>query len=699
MIYYAKSYEILKKSAYVSEYLDGEIKKFKSNIQFKSNSDIIIGWGLKPNSLKLKKISQQKNINFLHLEDGFISYINTLDFKKKGIPISLVTDKTGIYYQSKSPCDLERFILQPLNQEQENRITDIIKEIKKYGLTKYNFFSYVGENKRISGNFSFLKNKAYVLLVDQVSGDLSIDGADACENDFYQMIIQAKQFYPECKIIIKSHPDTLNGKKKGVLIDLVKKHNIKDVILCQTKLHPHSLIHYAKAVFTVSSQLGFEALILGNKVYCFGMPFYAGWGLTIDSKICERRKQLKINQNISLNQLCYASLIRYAKYYNPVTKSKCEIEAIIHLIKNQIHEYPNFEKLYFVGFTFWKRPFIPFFIKQLTNTVKFKNKISPLFITKLLPTEKILVWGNAYPQFKNIIRAEDGFIRSSDLGSNLCIPNSLVFDDLGIYFDSTKVSRIEHNLNHISLSKQEYSKACHLLEILKQKKVSKYNLHYDECYKPPKRKKHIILVIGQVEGDASIVYGSPVIKTNTKLLNVVREANKSSWIIYKPHPDVVSKNRSGGICGTAKQYYDEMLSNTSLVSLFEHIDELHTMTSLSGFEALIQGVKVICWGQPFYSGWGLTIDKYPCTRRTRKLDLPTLVFHALHYPTYIDWETKLFISPHEMIELIAKQPKGRVNNLKFRSLSLKIAYVVNSLKLTLPKVWLKPWALKKIRDR
>jgi capsular polysaccharide export protein len=36
--------------------------------------------------------------------------------------------------------------------------------------------------------------------------------------------------------------------------------------------------------------MGFEALLLGKAVHCFGMPFYAGWGLTHDSKTCPRRQ-------------------------------------------------------------------------------------------------------------------------------------------------------------------------------------------------------------------------------------------------------------------------------------------------------------------------------------------------------------------------------------------------------------------------
>lgn len=73
--------------------------------------------------------------------------------------------------------------------------------------------------------------------------------------------------------------------------------------------HPHALLNEVEAVYTVSSQMGFEALLLGKAVWCFGMPFYAGWGLTHDSKSCPRRQA-----QVSLPQLVAAALILYPRY-------------------------------------------------------------------------------------------------------------------------------------------------------------------------------------------------------------------------------------------------------------------------------------------------------------------------------------------------------------------------------------------------
>ena len=91
------------------------------------------------------------------------------------------------------------------------------------------------------------------------------------------------------------------------------------------------------------------------------------------------------------------------------------------------------------------------------------------------------------------------------------------------------------------------------------------------------------------------------------------------------------------------------------MQLFSQVDEVHTLTSLTGFEALLRGVKVTCYGNPFYAGWGLTADKNQITRRVRKLKLDELVAGALIlYPTYISRVTDAFTTPERAVEELAE---------------------------------------------
>jgi capsular polysaccharide export protein len=85
------------------------------------------------------------------------------------------------------------------------------------------------------------------------------------------------------------------------------------------------------------------------------------------------------------------------------------------------------------------------------------------------------------------------------------------------------------------------------------------------------------------------------------------------------------------------------------------VDEVHVMTSLTGFEALLRHKPVFCYGQPFYAGWGLTHDRHALLRRTRRLTLDELVAGALLlYPVYVSCQSRKRCTPEQALqELVA----------------------------------------------
>jgi capsular polysaccharide export protein len=85
------------------------------------------------------------------------------------------------------------------------------------------------------------------------------------------------------------------------------------------------------------------------------------------------------------------------------------------------------------------------------------------------------------------------------------------------------------------------------------------------------------------------------------------------------------------------------------------VDEVHVLTSLAGFEALLRGVRVVVWGCPFYMGWGLTEDRESLPRRTRRLGIDELVAAALIvYPTYVSQNSGRFATVERALdELLA----------------------------------------------
>ena len=311
--------------------------------------------------------------------------------------------------------------------------------------------------------------------------------------------------------------------------------------------------------------------------------------------------------------------------------------------------------IYLFGFSTWKHPFIKPFLPQDAKLFFINPLFSRHYLAKarskgLSHTSVIYIWGKkpfteveAYAKEHGIkvCRVEDGFIRSVGLGSDLTQPYSLVVDTRGIYFDPSQESDLEDLLNFHKFTAQELTRAKHLREVLIEKKLSKYNNYENTTLDLPQNRK-VILVPGQVEDDASIRFGAEGM-SNLQLLKEARLSDEKAYIIYKPHPDVLAGNRVGSVSEQeGLTYCDQIVTEVSLDSVLCLADEVHTMTSLVGFEAMMRGITVYTYGMPFYAGWGLTHDKQKCTRRKREVNLDELTVAALLlYPNYIDPNTNL----------------------------------------------------------
>lgn len=268
----------------------------------------------------------------------------------------------------------------------------------------------------------------------------------------------------------------------------------------------------------------------------------------------------------------------------------------------------------------------------------------------------ILVWGMRPIQGKlggdiSILRVEDGFLRSVGLGVDLIQPMSWVVDGLGIYYDATRPSDLEVILSDTEFSPELRQRAACLLEKVVAGKLTKYNIGASKWQKPSGMGR-VILVPGQVETDASLIYGAPAIRTNLELLKQVRKYYPKEYILYKPHPDVLAGLRTSGSGEEdAGEWCDEIVKDVAMGDLLMAVDEVHVLTSLAGFEALLRGKSVTCYGQPFYSGWGLTKDIVPIARRVRRLSLTELVAGVLIlYPIYLSRLSEDLISPEKAID-------------------------------------------------
>lgn len=262
-----------------------------------------------------------------------------------------------------------------------------------------------------------------------------------------------------------------------------------------------------------------------------------------------------------------------------------------------------------------------------------------------------------------LVRVEDGFVRSVGLGSNLVPPLSVIVDRQGIHFDPSAPSDLENILARAEFSAPTLERAARLRAKIVEARISKYAAGEDDTHKSAastpntRASKRVVLVPGQVEDDMSVLAGGGGLTSNLELLRRTRALEPDAEIWWRPHPDVDAGHRIGAVDDAAAlKHADRIAREGAMSDLLDKVDALHTITSLSGFEALLRGCDVTCHGVPFYAGWGLTRDlgEVPA-RRGRTLSLDELVAGVLIlYPRYLDPVTKLPCPPETLIKRLAE---------------------------------------------
>lgn len=312
-----------------------------SPIDYKAQFDIdnaYICWGIRPIENHIKTLAFAKNLNrpCLFFEDGFLRSADTAANKtapekyRKGICFTV--DDLTTYFDATRPSRMEQMLNDKdliISEEEKQRARNCIDKIVETHLTKYN-------HQPIMTPEIGRKGAKKVLVVDQSYGDMSIIRGLADESTFENMLETAIRENPDADIIVKTHPDTMAGKRGGYYTHLEEKGNI---YLQRTPINPISLIKYVDKVYVCSTQFGFEALMCEKEVHTFGMPFYAGWGLTIDAQTCSRRTNRR-----SLEEIFYIAYILYSHYVNPTTNKCCEIEEAMDYLLELRAEYNKFKE-------------------------------------------------------------------------------------------------------------------------------------------------------------------------------------------------------------------------------------------------------------------------------------------------------------------------------------------------------------------
>ncbi len=602
---------------------------------FSRNLDAVGIWGASRAAERGRAAAQRRGLPIVHLEDAPLRSVTASNAEPL---MGLFIDETGNHLDASGPSDLERLLNKPLGDLHPE--TDALLEaFTRSGLSKYN------DANRDPGE---MPQGPFVLVIDQLAGDASITLGSATEHSFKAMLSAAIAENPDLPIVIKRHPRAVNAPHLGHFSQLPD-----GVRFLEDGFKITDLLDRAKSVYTVTSQVGFEAILRGKRPRVFGAPFYSSWGLSDDEISLPRRVITHTPRS-----LFQKVMMEHAVWIDPCGGGRTDLLSAIRGLDAR-------RKSYFVrstgavalGMKPWKRTFLGDFL----GSVQYASNPQRAMAAAKQSGRPIVVWASApeqaaLPPELPHLRMEDGFLRSVGLGAALHAPQSLVLDDLGIYYDPNSESRLERQIiASLDLSPLALRRAESLRRRICELGLSKYNVG-NRLEKDPTRGQRTILVPGQVEDDASILRGTDEVTTNLDLLKAVRGANPEARILYKPHPDVEAELRAGAVSKpSALEWADEVVERASAHEALAVADEVHTMTSLMGFEALLRGMHVVTYGHPFYAGWGLTKDHGgPLSRRGYKVSLDGLVHACLiDYPLYRDAKTGLACPVETVVERLA----------------------------------------------
>ncbi len=648
----------IRKLQYIERFLAVDAVVSPNAVDTNDSVEAVVVWGRKETAEPALTYARKHSLDVIFLEDGWIRCASENAHNRRSY--SVLVDSVGVYYDASKPSRIEQLLnasdtefARYFSDEERAYAQRCRRILVDFDITKYNYCKRAQLAEHLIDS-----DQKYVLVIDQTVDDASVRLGGMDQGRFHDMLDAAVKENPDASIIVRTHPDVVAGSRQGYLSARARALGLT---LSASGDNPMPWLKQAHRVYVGTSQIGYEALLCDTAVTVFGNPFYAGWGLSDDRALgggCSERR----TATRTVDELFHVAHVMMARYLNPITGELWQLhECLSHVQLQARYFQKNAHQFHCLGITAWKQGYIRQYLRSPDGSVTFgkernvgaRPKSDAVNVTwSFRRFQDEAATGSSSAQ---VARIEDGFLRSFGLGSDFTAPGSLVVDATGLYFDPGAPSDLENLLNTVAVTPADVQRAQRLRQRILCAKLSKYNVGQKAQKFSNSADNQNILVVGQVEDDASIKKGCTDIADNTALLRAVRVANPNAYVVYKPHPDVVSGNRKGVVTDPL-DWADEVNTSSSITAGLDWCDELHTMTSLSGFEALMRHKKVVTYGMPFYSGWGLTEDRQSCSRRQRRRTLDELVYLTLiEYPRYLDIDSGEFMTAEMMVARLEKQ--------------------------------------------
>ena len=421
--------------------------------------DMVAVWGQSPNQYRGQWIAKKRKAGLLRVEDAFLRSVQP--GRAGDPPLGLILDRSGCHFDASYPCDLENILRHDPLKDTDLlcRAEQAIMRIRDNHISKYNAFETT-QSPPAPG---------YVLVIDQTFGDAALRASGAGKAEFKAMLAAARREHPDANIIIKSHAETILGHRRGYFSAADATDTIR---LLATPISPWQLFDGAIAVYTISSQMGFEAILAGHTPHVFGQPFYAGWGLSKDRKPITGRTRI-----LSRAQLFAAAMILYPIWYDPYRDRLCALEDVLDILEAQSRAWRDDHRGWVAcGIRLWKRQHLQSIFGR-SKRIIFQNNLAKAHHTSTRHQRNLMVWASGHQDLAfPTTRIEDGFLRSRGLGATLTPPLSLVADRLGIYYDPRAPSQLEQMIaDTVTLRPDQKARAERLRQQVIGAGLTKYN--------------------------------------------------------------------------------------------------------------------------------------------------------------------------------------------------------------------------------
>ena len=300
--------------------------------------DGVVVWGRSPVAHRGAALARRQGVPLIRVEDAFLRGIRP--GRTGEPPLGLLIDPHGVHFDPAAPSLIETILTShPLDDPHLlDRAADGMARLMAADLSKYNLHDPQAE----------VPPPGYVLVIDQTRGDASLTASGADGATFRRMLAQARADHPGARIVIRAHPETRLGLRPG---HFGAQDLTPGVTLSEDTTSPWALLRGALAVYTVSSQMGFEAILAGHRPQVFGQPFYAGWGLSADMLPVPRR-----SRRLSAAQLFAGAMILAPTWYDPCRDRLCSFEQAVDQLEAEARAFREDRRGHVaLGLRLWKR--------------------------------------------------------------------------------------------------------------------------------------------------------------------------------------------------------------------------------------------------------------------------------------------------------------------------------------------------------